>query len=201
MGFLDDLDSAFDNIMLDDDEAAKTDAGAYNPSLSEMGLPAELKELKAAISGETLLPICGLLRNIDRCKRAYILAALKGSLNYHLAVESDAERRATAESMDRHLTTRRGTTRQVFRPGQKGEVLDLGKELGGPRAEAEGKRVREFLLDLQQCPLISPQDTEKLFKAGIWERESIRKGTMEGLITLSTLDQEQIQALKEIAAS
>ena len=92
MGFLDDLDSAFDNIVLGDDSADQEGQAAEPQNDMPFGIPAELQELKAAIAGENLLPVQALLANHKRIKRAYFLAALRGALMYVGAVEEQPER-------------------------------------------------------------------------------------------------------------
>lgn len=198
MGFLDDLDNAFDNIMLVDgelEEAPKPGEAQFH-GLDDMGLPNDLRELRQALAGETILPIAALLATLDRGRRAYTLAALRGALDYHLKVENDEKQQDLIKSLIAELTTKRGTARQAFLPKQKARFQERAAGLPEVPVGDAAQRVQRFLGLLVKTPDTSFSDAEKCFRSGIWEQASIAKGSMLELTKLSTLSEPQIAALK-----
>ncbi|CAM2009710.1 hypothetical protein [Acanthopleuribacter pedis] len=202
MGFLDDLDSAFDNIMLEEGESAEPpkEGQVQFSGLDDMGLPNDLRELRQALAGETILPIAALLATLDRGRRAYTLGALRGALDYHLKVENDEKQQDLIKALIGELTTRRGTARQAFLPKQKTRFQEMADGL--PKVDlADGPdRVQAFLKLLTKTPETSFKEAEKCFRSGIWETASVEKGSMLELTKLSTMEEHQVAALKAAVA-
>lgn len=199
MDFLDELDNAFDNLMIDsegDDEDSSQDP-SQSPSFDETR--AEVNLLTSAIAEEVLVPVRGVLALVDRYKRAYVVAAVVGSLHYLQKVDQDPTRAKANEELTRLLRTRRGSIRKVLRAEEKDRLPGLAQVFGHNQDASQTEHIASFLKALQSFPELNEEDCFLFFKAGVWSLAFFREARVAELALLSQVEAPKVARLKEHA--
>ena len=197
MGFLDEVDSAFDNLFGDDGDEVKEKKDEKDSAEDEA--TAQLDELKDALAVDSLVPILGLRAVFRKCHRRYWLAALAGALNYVRRVDENEERNQLTGTLLAQLKTNRGTVRKVLQAGAADQIMAQIDALGSLPGENVATDVRVFVRLLQDLDPIDTEDVTLLFSAGVWNNGHVNGATAEELTLLTQLDPGKVTVLQASA--
>lgn len=189
MGFLDDLDSAFDDLLSQPKGKPQSEPNAQEDLQDEaLALKTEIAELHAA--GVTA--IFGLLEHLPRVP---VLTALHGSLVYLSLIEPQGPRLEEIRNMVHALETQKGSIRRRLTQSQLQELAQRQAHLpsAGP---ADQDQAKALLTALSHQRAIPAKEYHALYKAGIWQAVQFTKGSADQLAHLSGLPLPRVTRLK-----
>lgn len=185
MGFLDDLDSAFDNLLSGDGPAQPTTT------------PTEIvtDDLANAIADQQSAVVQALLVLIDEAPRRILLPALAASIHYFLEIEAkDSSRATAAKTMGDLLKTQRGTVRQRLNQRQR-QALHAQQAAMVLASELETSQAKTLLKALSKMSALPADAIHSLYAAGIWRGDQIHVAVLDQLAAVSGWTDEDLAEL------
>lgn len=190
MGFLDDLDSAFDSLL---SQPAETEPAAKEATFE---IEQETLALKAGIAIAQGRGVRALIQLIPDLPRQPVLVAIHGSLKHLSLIDPLPDELTTAPNGLSLLETQKKSIRRRLSKEQKAALESLAELFEAP-SQKECQEAKDLLTALALQRAVPAQEYHALYTAGIWQAEQFNSGSVEQLALLSGLPQERIQALKD----
>jgi len=190
MGFLDDLDSAFDNLLSQPKEEPETD-----PAPPDFFVDQGTDILKMEIADMHAVGVKAIFGLLDQLPRIPVLTALHGSLVYLSLIEPRGQRNQDIRDMIQSLETQKGSIRRRLTHAQLEELTQRQAQLPAV-GNGEQEQARALLTALTHQRAIPAREYHALYKAGIWQAVQFTQGSPDQLAHLSGLPLERIILLK-----
>jgi hypothetical protein len=190
MGFLDDLDQAFTDMM------EKT--GADNPEApSTVGeiqeaVQRDLDRLESDIAEESLVAVYCIVKNLEVAKRYTMLSALAGAIRN--GKKAKAARATEMDRLSEIIHTKTGVVRQKLSGKQMKEFLEITETFPTPQEEMAAELI-PVLEALDQSTAWSSEDIQALYEAGICHRSQLEDGNQPQLAQITGLPRSHFTIL------
>ena len=191
MGLFDDLDKAFDEMLLNKDQDEKP---LESDTISE-----DLDRLKQDLAHEKLDLVLKTHGLIDKISRRYLLAALAGAAQALTDLDGRPSQKETAAEIVALLTTRAGKTRKVLRAGQAAALQALLDNLSEARQDSPDHDLCRFIALLEKADQIGPDEVFVLLHTGFSTVAQIRESPVAELVTITGLAPGQVTSLQREA--
>jgi len=185
--FFDELDKAFDNMLVESDAVE-----AENP-MPEVEVHHDLEHLKDAIAQEKLIPISALGELLPKTSRRLLVPALAGALNHLKSLEQDGPQKEMVQSLSDLLRTGKGRLRIQLPVPILSRITEFIYQLAGDPDNGAVVEVAELL---KGCGSANRETIQTLFESGLWSASILKSAPMEEVLHITHLPESLILPIK-----
>ncbi len=189
MDFLDELDHAFDNILVDSGAEEPIQANEAHQEAED----GDLLQLKADLAAEKLKPIAAFRKLLSKAPRRVSLPALAGAVRHLESLEHGDDKLHLASKLSHLLRTNKGQLRKKLSSSQLAEIQNLLSNLAPDEDEDAARDVWQLLESLGK---LDRGMVYTLFESGLWRASSLRQAPAEEVVHITHLDLSVVHQLK-----